>query len=80
MLRNSNVIIRVMNTKSRPVNMENFEKFVMDAYLFRVEAFPWATVPDAVHNSYAHTVKKMNRIGGFGLGQLRYFSGKFHHL
>ena len=72
MLRNSNVIIRVMNSMSRPVNMEKFKKFVKDAYLFRVEAFPWATVPDAVHNAYGHTILKMEKIGGYGLGQLRF--------
>ena len=72
MLRNSNVIARVMNSKSRPVNMEKFEKFVKDAYLFRVQAFTWASVPDAVHNAYSHTLKKMRKIGGFGLGRLRF--------
>ena len=72
MLRNSNVICRVMNTKSRPVNMEKFEKFVRDAYLFRARAFLWATVPDAVHNAYGHTITKMKKIGGYGLGQLRF--------
>ena len=72
MLRNSNVICRVMNSMKRPVNMDRFEAFLKKAYLHRVKSFPWATVPDAVHNAYAHTFKKMRRIGGFGLGQLRY--------
>ena len=56
-----------MNTMNRPVNMERFKKFVLDAYLFRAESFQWATVPDAVHNAYAHTII-------FNLGLVPFFS------
>ena len=62
-----------MNSMKRPVNMPRFKRFVKYAYLHRVKTFPWATVPDAVHNAYAHTIKKMERIGGYGMGQLRYY-------
>lgn len=48
--------------------MDEFEDFVKKTYLHRVNTFPWGSVCDAIHNSYAHTVKKMRKIGGYGLG------------
>ena len=70
-LENSNIINRLINSTQK-VNMDWFEKFVKKAYLHRVKTFPWASVCDSIHNTYAHTIVTMRKIGGFGLGLFRY--------
>ena len=54
--------------------MDEFEDFVVEANLLRVETFPWASFPDALHNLYAHSIAKMRRIGGRGLAMYRLVS------
>ena len=66
-LRNSHVINRILNCTQK-VAVDDFIRFCQEAYLHRVNTFPWATVCDSVHNGYAHSPHKMKRIGGYGLG------------
>ena len=66
-LKNSHVISRILNCTQK-VAVDDFILFCTKAYLHRVNTFPWATIPDSIHNGYSHSPQKMKKIGGYGLG------------
>ena len=47
-LQDINVIARVANS-SRKIDVPKFKTFCKDAYLFKVQAFKWASLPVSLH-------------------------------
>ena len=68
LLSYSNVINRVLNS-SQKIKVDEFEEYVMEAYMLRITAFPfWSPINKSVHRMWAHCIAKIKKLGGFSLG------------
>ena len=62
------VILRVINSKSSEVDLEEFGGFCTQCYVHILSAFPWVKVTGTVHKILAHSAEMIEAMGGKGLG------------
>ena len=68
-LRDINVIGRIANC-TRKINVPKFKAFCKDAYIFKVKAFDWTSLPVSLHRGYSHLANIILLNDGFGLGDI----------
>ena len=66
-LTHTNVILQVMSSNSK-VHVEEFNEFYIQAYVFRLDLFPWMEINDSMHGLY-HAGRMIEKNGGYGLFQ-----------
>ena len=52
-IRDINVIGRVANS-TKLIDVAKFKEFCKEAYIFKVKAFSWPSLPTTLHRGYAH--------------------------
>jgi hypothetical protein len=67
-MKNFAVILRIVSSKERLVDVNAFEQLCIETTLVLVEAFPWASFPQSVHRVLAHLAERIRSNGGHGLG------------
>ena len=65
-----NVVIRVISTKDKITNLEEFEEFCLETNAIMCELFPWKLCAASSHMLFGHIAFSISRNGGYGLGQL----------
>jgi hypothetical protein len=66
--QNFAIILRIVSSKERLVDVDAFEQLCIETTLVLVEAFPWASFPQSVHPVLAHSAERIRSNGGHGLG------------
>ncbi len=66
--RQFSVILRVVSSKQRQVDVDSFQQLCTETYLFLVQEFPWATVPSSIHRLLGHSADRIRLNEGHGLG------------
>ena len=66
-LRDINVIARVANS-TRKINVPKLKEFGKDAYVFKVQAFDWPSIPVSLHRGYIHLGDIISLNDSTGLG------------
>ena len=64
----TNVICKVLNSSRKIRNIEEFENYVMDAYMFRITCLNFWPMNDSVHRMWAHCIYKIRKLHGFSTG------------
>ena len=68
-LRDINVIGRVANC-TRKIDVPKLKAFCKEAYIFKVTAFDWPSLPVSLHRGYSHLGDIILLNDGFGLGDI----------
>ena len=61
------MISRVINS-SRKVRLQEFEAYVVEAYILRTETFSFWPMNDTIHRMWGHCIYKMQKLGGRSFG------------
>ena len=61
-------IVRVGNSQRSLIDFEFYREVATECYLKIVEDFPWAQVPESIHQVLAHLPDLVDDNGGYGLG------------
>ena len=61
-------VVRVGNSQRSLIDVEVYKEVATECYLKIVEAFPWAQVPESIHQVLAHVADLVEDNGGYGLG------------
>ena len=68
-LRDINVIGRIANS-TKKIDVPKLKKFCSDAYIFKIKAFDWPSLPMSQHRGYGHLADIILLNDGFGLGDV----------
>ena len=68
--KNFSIILRVISSKAKEIDVESFEEFCLTTYLLLIQSFPWASVPQSIHRILAHSAERIRINDNFGLGNL----------
>jgi hypothetical protein len=66
--KNIAVILRVINSKFRQVDIDSLQELCLKTYLEIVVKFPWASVTTSLHRLVGHSSERIKLNDGFGLG------------
>ena len=68
-LRDINVIGRVANS-TKKIDVAKLKEFCKEAYIFKIQAFSWPSLPVSLHRGYAHLASVIQLNDGLGLGDV----------
>ena len=62
------VVVKVINSQQRKVNVEKLQQICKEVNLKLVTTFPWAAISPSVHRILAHSPEVIQLNNGYGLG------------
>ena len=68
LLKNLSLILKIISTKSKEIDVHKFENFCITTYLHLAQSFPWTSIPPSIHRILAHSAEKIKMNDNYGLG------------
>ena len=69
LLSYSDVISRVLNS-CRKIKIDEFAKYVTEAYVLRCKTFKWWPINESIHRMWGHCIYKIQKLNGYALGPI----------
>jgi hypothetical protein len=60
----------VISSTAKEIDVYSFEEFCLTTYFLLIQSFPWASVPQSIHQILAQSAERIRINDNFGLGNL----------